>query len=177
MSENTIITDKKKFQLEEAVLILLLILSLVGVGITDFSPADGFGYWLVMVAVFAVLAILIGWRQSKYHPEDFKIILREQALHWFTSLLVVGGAFMVEKSGRIQPEEAGLVIVLILSLATMLDGLRVGWRFSLVGLFLGVSAVIAAYTEHFLWIELLIAIGIVVLTILWEVWKAKRASR
>ena len=44
MSENTIITDKKKFQLEEAVLILLLVLSLVGVGITDFSPADGFGY-------------------------------------------------------------------------------------------------------------------------------------
>lgn len=175
MSEN-IINDKKFFHFEEAVLILLLILSLVGIGITDFSPADGFGYWLIMVAVFVICAIFIGWRQSKYHVEDFKIILRKQSLHWFTTLLVVGGAFLVEKSGRLHPEDAGLVILLILSLATMLDGLRVGWRFSVVGLFLGVSAVIAAFTQHFLWIELLIAIVIVVMTILWEVWKAKRAQ-
>jgi len=48
-----------------------------------------------------------------------------------------------------------------------------------VGLFLGVSAVIAAFavSRHFLWIELLIAIVIVAMSILWEVWKTKRAQR
>lgn len=176
MQEELFASEKRKFHIEEAILILLLILSLVGIGITDFSPADGFGYWLIMMVVFASCAILIGWLQSKHLPEDFKLIFREQASHWATSLLVVGGAFLIEKSGRILPEDAGLVILLILSLATMLDGLRVGWRFSLVGLFLGVSAVIAAFTEHFLWIELLIAIFIVATTIAWEFWQAKRAQ-
>lgn len=174
MSEESLVTVKRRFHIEEAILIVLLILSLVGMGITDFSPADGFAYWLIMVLVFAVFAIVIGWLQSKQRADDFKTVLREQAIHWGTSLLVVGGAFLVEKSSRITPEDAGLVILLILSLATMLDGLRVGWHFSLVGLFLGCSAVIAAYTEHFLWIELLIAIVIVVLTILWEFWREKR---
>lgn len=177
MTEDPITTAKKKFHIEEAILVLLLILSLVGIGITDFSPADGFGYWLIMVVVFAVFGIIIGWLQSKHRAIDFKIILREQSIHWITSLLVVGGVFLLQKSERvISPEDAGLIILLILSLATMLDGLRVGWRFSLVGLFLGVSAVIAAYTEHFLWIELLIAILIVLMTVLWEFWVSKKTQ-
>ncbi|MCL7421510.1 MAG: hypothetical protein M8364_11460 [Methylobacter sp.] len=176
MSEDNLITPQRRFHFEEAILVLLLILSLVGIGITDFSPADGFGYWIIMVFVFALFAILIGWLQSKHRIDDFKKILREQSLHWLTSLLVVGGAFLVQKSGQISPEGAGLVILLILSLSTILDGLRVGWRFSLVGLFMGTSAVIASYTEHFLWIEILIAIGIVLLTILWEYWTEKRAQ-
>lgn len=176
MPEDTIITAKRKFHIEEAILILLLILSLVGIGITDYSPADGYGYWIIMVLVFALFAILIAWLQSKHRTSDFKKILREQSLHWATSLLVVGGAFLIQKSGRLAPENAGLVILLILSLSTILDGLRVGWRFSLVGLFMGVSAVIAAYTEHFLWIELLIALVIVAATILWEILLEKRAQ-
>ncbi|CAA9890887.1 conserved membrane hypothetical protein [Candidatus Methylobacter favarea] len=175
MSEDAIIIPKKRFHIEEALLILLLILSLVGIGITDFSPSDGYGYWIIMMFVFALSAIIIGWRQSKHRSVDFKKILREQSIHWFTSLMIVGGAFLIQKSGRIQTDDIGLVILLILSLSTILDGLRVGWRFSLVGIFLGVSAVIAVYTEHFLWIELLIALLIVLATIVWEVWQAKKA--
>jgi len=62
---------------------------------------------------------------------------------------------------------------LILSLATALDGLRVGWRFCIVGIFLGVSAVIPVYTEHFFWVELMIVAGIVTLTIIRSFWLRK----
>jgi hypothetical protein len=176
MSEDALITTQSRFQIEEGILILLLILSLVGIGITDYSPADGYGYWLIMVAVFAAFAILIGWLQSKHRTEDFKLILREQSLHWGTSLWVVGGVFLIHQPGRIADDDAGLVILLILSLSTMLDGLRVGWRFSMVGLFLWVSAIVAAYTEHFLWIQMLIAVLIVIGTIFWQFWQEKRSQ-
>lgn len=174
MPEDILISHKRKFHIEEAILTLLLILSLVGIGITDFSPADGYGYWIIMVLLFGISAMVIGWQQSKHRSEDFKIILREQSMHWATSLLVVGGAFLILQSGRIAEAETGLIILLILSLSTILDGLRVGVRFSLVGFFLGVAAVIAAYTPHFLWIELGIAILIVAATVLWEMWLEKR---
>lgn len=170
MSDGPLLTPKRKSYIEEAILILLLILSLVGIFINDFSPADGYGYWIMMVFVFAPFAMIIGWLQSKHRSDDFKLILREQTLHWLTTLLVVGGASLVQKSDL----TAGLVILLILSLATMLDGMRVGWRFSLVGLFLGCSAVVPSYTEHFFWIELGIAIIIVALTISWEIWSNKK---
>lgn len=175
MSEDFLIAERKRFHIEEAILILLLILSLVGIGIMDFSPADGYGYWLIMMLLFAIFAIIIGWQQSKHRADDFKQILREQSIHWATSLLVVGGAFLIHQSGRIAQEDAGLVVLLILSLSTILDGLRVGWRFSLVGLFLGVAAVVSVYTTHFLWIELGVAVLIVALTIAWELWMERKA--
>ncbi len=176
MSDDILIIEKKRFHIEEAILILLLFLSLVGIGITNFSPADGYGYWIIMVLLFGLCAMIIGWQQSKHRSDDFKIILREQSIHWATSLLMVGGAFLILQSGRIAEQQTGLIILLILSLSTILDGLRVGWRFSLVGLFLGVAAVVSVYTPYFLWVELGIAIVIVAATILWELWMEKKAQ-
>jgi hypothetical protein len=174
MLGDTKITAKRRFYVEESILILLLILSLVGVRITDYSPVDGYGYWMIMVFVFALLAITIAWLQSRHRISDFKKIVREQSLHWFTSLLVVEGVFSLQKTEHLSQADAGLVIMMILAQSTILDGLRVGWRFSLVGIFLGVSAIIAAHTHHFFWIELSIAIFIVIGTIFVEVWKEKR---
>ena len=176
MLEKTEIAAKRRFYVEEAILILLLTLTLVGVWITDYSPVDGYGYWMIMVFVFALLAMTIAWQQSRHRMTDFKKILREQSLHWFTSLLVVEGVFSLQKSEHLTQEDAGLVIMMILAQSTILDGLRVGWRFSLVGIFLGISAIIAANTHHFFWIELIIAILIVAVTILIEVWQERRAQ-
>ena len=92
---------------------------------------------MIMVFVFALFAITIAWLQSKHRITDFKKILREQSLHWFTSLLVVEGVFSLQRSEHLTPANAGLVIMMILAQSTILDGLRVGWRFSLVGIFLG----------------------------------------
>jgi hypothetical protein len=176
MLEKTEMTAKRRFYVEEAILILLLTLTLVGVWITDYSPVDGYGYWMIMVFVFALLAMTIAWQQSRHRMTDFKKILREQSLHWFTSLLVVEGVFSLQKTEHLTQANAGLVIMMILAQSTILDGLRVGWRFSLVGIFLGISAIIAANTHHFFWIELIIAILIVAVTILIEVWQERRAQ-
>jgi hypothetical protein len=176
MSEDTLGNLKKRFQIDEGILILLLILSLTGVIIIDFDPIDGFAYWMIMSFVFAACAIFLGWLQSKNRAQNFKIILREQSLHWMMSSIVVVCAFLVEKSDRIHPEDAGLVILLILSLACMIDGLRVGWRFSLVGLYLGISAVFAAFLEHFLWIEILIASFVVMISYVGQIWLDKKTQ-
>ncbi len=172
MQENeAFISKKTKFQIEEGILIILLLLSLLGIGITDFNPDDGYGYWLIMVIVFAMCAILIAWLQSKKHDVmDFTSILKEQFLHWTTSLVVVGGTFLLQKSGQLTETSASLVILLILALATMLDGIRIGWRFSVVGLYLGISSIIVAYIEDFMWVEIVLAIITVILTIFWEIW-------
>ena len=174
MLENTEMTAKRRFYVEEAILILLLILSLIGVRITDYSPVDGYGYWMMMVFVFALFAMIIAWQQSRHRMTDFKKIIREQSLHWFTSLLVVEGIFSLQKTEHLSQADAGIVIMMILAQSTVLDGLRVGWRFSLVGIFLGISAIIAANTQHFFWIEIIIAILIIIVTILVEVWQARR---
>ena len=176
MSENTSIPAQKNFHIEEVILVLLLILSMVGIGITEHSAADGYGYWLMLVVIFSLSAILIAWLQSKHRVDDFKQILKHQSLHWLATLLIVIAAFLINKSGKLDADNASLVVLLILSLATTLDGLRVGWRFSLVGLFLGASAVVGAYSPYFLWIDLAIALVIIIVTVSWEIWSIKRVK-
>lgn len=176
MSEDEFISERRRNQIEEILLVLLIMLSLAGVGLTDYDPSDGYFYWLFMMIVFAFSAMFIAWLQSKHEVEDLKSILREQSLHWGVSMLIVGSAFMVQKSGRIDPASAGIVISLILSLSTILDGIRIGWRFSLVGFYLVISAVLASYTPHSIWQEILVAFTIIGGTVLWEIRSRKKAA-
>ncbi len=175
MEDDHSIDHRRRFQIEEGIFILLLILSLVGIGVTHFSPEDGYTYWLVMVLIFGLLAVLVSWLQSKKGDTDFGAIVKEQTLHWTTSLIVVGGAFLLQQSGKLDESSASLVVLLLLSLATMLDGIRVGWQLSLVGFFLGACAIIIAYFEQFMLASALLAILIITGTIIWEVWTHKRA--
>ncbi|MFA5983100.1 MAG: hypothetical protein WC782_03705 [Methylococcaceae bacterium] len=177
MSENTVLPQKRKLLAEIIIVVLLVMLAMTGIGITDFSPNDGYAYWLLMVIVFALFAMLTGWLQSRHQTGQFKKMIQEQALHWCASLLVVGCAFLVQKSGRMDAMNAGLIISLILSLSTILDGIRIGWRFSLIGFFLGAASVITTYyNDSFFWINLMLAIFIIVGIILLEVMQRKAAQ-
>ena len=44
---------KRMFGLYEIIPIVLILLSIIGIGITDYSPADSRRYWLAMVPDFA----------------------------------------------------------------------------------------------------------------------------
>ncbi len=177
MQNNQPIPEKRKFQIEDGILILLLIFSLTGTAISDYSPDDGYGYWLAMVFVFAFFAIIIARLQSKQNDGDFKEIVKEQSLHWLTTSLVVLGAFLLRNAEQLSAPSASLVILLLLCLATMLDGLRIGWRFSLVGLFLGSASIIRAYYEPFMLIDISIAVFLIAATFGWEYWNDKRNNQ
>lgn len=168
---------RRRFRQEEAIFILLLSLSLLGIGITQFSAEDGYAYWLFMVFIFGTLATSITWLKAKKGQADFAAIIKEQSLHWGYSLIVVGGAFLLQKSGKLDAGGASLVVLLILALSTMLDGIRIGWQFSLLGFFLGACALLIAYIEKFMLAAIILAIAIIGGTLLWENWFHKRAYK
>ena len=155
MQDDTPIEDllapRRHFGLEESVFIVLVILSLFGIAITDYSPHDGYGFWLMMVFVFGGLSIFVSWLQAKTNNTDFGEIVKRQGLHWLHTLIIVGAAFLLNKSEQLSEIGASLVILLILALSTMLDGWRIGWQFSLLGFFLAACAIIVAYVEQFIW--------------------------
>ncbi len=165
-------SDKKYVYVEEIILALMLLLALLGVWITDYAPMDGYGYWMIMVFVFASLAITIAWLQNK--AAGFMTILREQSLHWFTSLLMVEGIYILFAHQHLSSEDTGLVIMMILSQSTILDGVRIGWRFGLVGIFLGMTAMIAVYTRHFFWIGTVLLCCILITSVFGQMWLNKK---
>ncbi|MCQ8103340.1 hypothetical protein NP590_04405 [Methylomonas sp. SURF-2] len=163
----------RHFGLEQAIFIIMLLLSLLGMVVTDFSRHDGYGYWLIMVLVFGVLSIFVSWLQSKRSEIEFGDIVKEQASHWLLTLLIVVAAFLVQKSGQLTETSASLVILLLLAMATMLDGKRIGWQFTLIGFYLAGSAIIIAYVEAFIWACGGLGVAVIIGTFLWKKWVIK----
>ena len=155
--------------LDEAVLITLLILSIGGAIVSALTPQDAYLYWLAMIPLFGIGAMLSGGAQARRAGEvrgfTFRQLLKIQLLHWGGVLCTVIGVFVLRYEQLIDEDGTALVMLLILGLATFLDGIRIGWRFSLVGIFLGVSAMIIAYMEQFLPLVVLLAIILIVYSV------------
>ncbi len=166
------ISEKKGFLLDKIILIALLVLSVIGVGITDFSPAISHYYWLTMIFVFAVAAMYEGYKQAQEKNLPVKNELITHLIHWTGAVFAVLAVYAFLHTGRIDFEQTGLMILLILALATFLDGIRLGWRFSLAGIFLGLTAILMAYLEEFMIIMFAIAIAIIVIGFFWHKYKS-----
>jgi hypothetical protein len=129
---------------------------------TDFSPDDGYGYWLLMVFVFGLVSVFVSWLQTKRKDLDFGDILKAQGMHWLHTIIAVGAAALLNKSGQLQGLSADLVILLILGLSTMLDGYHIGWQFSMLGLFLIGCTIIIGYVDPFMWACVALAVVVIV---------------
>lgn len=143
---------KRYFGIEQTVFILLILLSLVGIFITDFNPDDGYGYWLAMVFVFGLLSIFVARLRAKSSEADLGKIVKAQAMHWLHTIVVVAAASMLNKSGQLVGVSSDMLILLILGQSTMLDGYHIGWQFSLLGFFLVGCAIIIAFFQPFMWV-------------------------
>jgi hypothetical protein len=143
---------------ERLVFAVLLALSIGGIAIADFSVRFGLHYWLVMVPIFAAASLYTGWTRARDRGESIHQILWRQTLHWLALALAVYLVFMLEQTGRLNREDAGLVALLALALTTLLAGVHFDWRLVLLGGLLGVTAACAAFVEEFFWILLIPAV-------------------
>ena len=153
---------------EKLVFGILLALSVVGIAIADFSVRYGLTYWLVMVPVFAAASLYTGWTRARERGERIHQILGRQALHWSALALAVYLVFMLQQTGRLNREDAGLVTLLALALTTLLAGVHFDWRLVLLGGLLGVTAACAAFVEEFFWILLIPAVLAGAIALFWR---------
>ena len=157
---------KRKTLVEDIILLVLLALCLLGMAITNFSPARSYRYWLTMTAVFWIGGMIIVWSKKPEHR--IRTVLLVQTIHWFATAIAVIGVFVLLNTGRLTYETTGLVLLLVLGLAVFLDGYRISWRLSLLGIMLGVSSILAALIEQYIWIVMFGAVLIVLIIVLWE---------
>jgi hypothetical protein len=86
-------------------------------------------------------------------------------------LVAVAIVYAFFHSGQIQNETISLMILLILAFSAFLDGIHVGWHFSVIGILLAISAVIISYIDEYIWIIATIAILIVTISYYWNKFK------
>ena len=141
------------------IMILLVLLNIVGIGFTDFSPLLSHWYWLVMVIVTGIACLVMEWSRARKKGFSAATIVKKEVFIWLSVLVAVNLVYFLFQSGRLDSENTGLVILLILALATFLAGLRLDWRLCFLGILLGGALILATYLEEFLWIVLLVVLA------------------
>ena len=155
---------------DELVLLALLVLSAVGVGISQVSPEKAFRYWIAMVPIFGAVSLFSGWSSARAGGMTAGGVVRRQILHWVALAAAVCLVFLLQASGRMGEADAGIVTLLSLGLATFLAGVHFDWRYCVVGALLAAAVAAIALVSNFLWL-----IGIV--AVAFAVFLALRASR
>ena len=157
------VLTSKMSTMDKVIYVTLMLLAILGMAITSFSPADAHIFWLVMTLIFAIAAIITGWQQAAEKHEKTRLITT-QLFHWGSTLIAVMIVYAFLHSGQIQNETVSLMILLILSLSTFLDGFQVGWHFSILGVLLAISTVISTYLDEYIWIIAIIALFFIAIT-------------
>jgi hypothetical protein len=140
------------------IMIGLLLLDVIGIGVTQFAVGFSQWYWLGMVVITAVACAFIVRFRAQRENLNTAIMMKNEVLFWLGVLAAVNLVFFLYQAGRLDSQSTGLVILLLLALATFLAGLRLGWQLCLLGGVLSGALVVAAYLAQFLWIVLLVGL-------------------
>jgi hypothetical protein len=146
------------------IIIGLLLLDVIGIGVTEFAVEFSQWYWLGMVVVTGLACAFIVRFRADREDLNTATMMKNEVLFWLGVLAAVNLVFFLYQAGRLDSENTGLVILLLLALSTFLAGLRLGWQLCLLGGVLAGALVVAAYLEQFLWIVLLV--GLIAVAIL-----------
>ena len=162
LPEETGIRHTKKLYIgpDGVIMIMLGLLALVGIGMTDFSPQLSHWYWLAMVLVTGIACVVMEWSRGRKKGLTGMVIIKHEVVTWLGVMVAVNLVYFLLHSGRLDSENTGLVILLILALATFLAGLRLDWRLCILGVLLGGTLILAAYLEEFLWIVLMVVVAV-----------------
>lgn len=146
------------FSFEEYLFAVLIVLSIVGIAITNYSQNYVLEYWLVMVPVFACVSIYYGWVRDKKKRHDISPVIREQILQWAGLLIAVLLVLLLVNYGSISRKDAGYFIIILLSLSTYIAGIRYDWKLIVLSALLGLTAGVAAIVEYLFLIVLIVAL-------------------
>lgn len=145
----------------------IIVLAIIGVAVTEVSVEYSMIYWTSAFVLFGILFCF----QAKVGDRPSNTV--QHLLHWLGALVALALVFLFLHSGRFEASQAGSIALLVLALSVFTDGLRIHYRYAVVGVYLFLTTAITAYVESYLWWFILISLVVIVL----EIIAIKRASK
>lgn len=137
------------------VYIFMLLWSVVGLIVTELDPSSSVGFWELTTLIFAGIAI---WRAFQHERPGRPLLALKQVGHWGAFLVAMFLLHTKQVAEVLTQDALGLVMLLLLAVATFLDGLYVDWRFCVVGALLAAGVVLLTVLANAL--PLIIVIGL-----------------
>jgi hypothetical protein len=158
-----------------AVAIVMVVLAVVGVGLTTSDRAIASTYWMALVPVYGLLCVAVAWVRANRGEGGVGVVAR-QVLHWLGIAAAVWLDFFIRRAGEETGVAAGFTALLLLALGCFLAGVHFERLFAVVGLLLTATLLAVVRADQFLWpIVIVSVIGFAVL--IWVMRRGARADR
>ncbi len=145
---------QRSWKVGAIVAMIMILLALLGVGLTTANSAVAPTYWVSLVPVYGLLCVFTAWSGAGRSHDRYS--MTRQVFHWLGIAGALGLDFYVRGSGQENGVAAGLNALLLLSLGCYLAGVHLQWPFAVVGLLLSVTLIFVAAADEYLWLILLI---------------------
>jgi hypothetical protein len=146
---------RSPIQARRILFIFLLILSIGGIGIMEYSEKYALWYWLAMAPIFGGASLGLAWKTAHEKDATAGGHIRRQALHWLVLVVGLLLVFMMQRVEGMPPATGGLLAVLMLGVVTLLAGVHFEWRLAVLGTLLLLTFIAGVFVESFFWILLI----------------------
>jgi hypothetical protein len=147
--------------------IIMVLLGLLGVGLTTTNSSLASTYWISLVPVYGLLCVATAWRMGGKRIDRPGVI--RQSLHWLGILAALSLDFYIRGSGQETGVAAGLNAMLLLALGCFLAGIHLERLFVVVGLLLAAALVVVAKADQYLWLMFIVG-GVAVAAMVAYIW-------
>jgi len=138
-------------------LIIAIFLSMAAIGgftLTDNNPQRAAWYWLLILPVFAAVAIWHTWKSIRDGRKTNWPLARRQIFTWLALLVTIKVLFVLIYKDKFAGEGAGLVALLLIALTCAHVGINFDWVFLPVGIILACTVVMATLLRQYAWLLL-----------------------
>lgn len=148
-AESTTKVEKKSRHARAWIFCAMLLLALVGMGLTMSREDGGWEFWIFLLAFYAGVSVFWAWQRARRKEQPVWRMVRAQVFHWTSVLLTFGVLVLFERTDIISREATADVALLMLALGCVLAGIHFEWTFLLVGVVLAIMAVALGFLEQY----------------------------
>ncbi len=142
-------TSSSRWKIQLGVLCGMLLLALVGMGLSQASENGVWEYWLFVIVVYAALGLWRSTRKAKEAGKPIKKLIGRELAHWAMLLVFIGVLVLLERREIIDRETASNISLLLLAFSCCLAGVHFDWLLMIVGVVLTVMLVAMTTLERY----------------------------
>ena len=139
----------------------MLVLALVGMGLTQAKTNGAWEYWLFVVVVYAALGLWRSIGKAKQAGQSVRQLVGRELGHWITLLAFLGVLLLLERREIINRDSASYVALMLLGLSCCLAGVHFDWMLLIVGVVLSVMTISLATLEQYtvmVWVIMILVV-------------------
>lgn len=140
-------------------------------------PDSGWGYWKWAIPIYALLALGLSFHIKRQKKEFTFSELWHELAHWSAMIVTIFLVSYLAQSGVMSHFVAGVVDLLLLSLAVFLAGIYIEPIFLFIGLGLAVFAMLTALLVEYMFMIAVIVLAVTAALVAISVWSTHRKSR